>query len=289
MKKELINKYRDYLIQWLRDWFENNGKDCNAIIGISGGKDSTCVSALCVAALGADRVIGVLMPNGEQNDIEDSYAVCRHLGIRAVEINIGGAYQNLLGQFGYQNIWASDQTKVNLAPRLRMSTLYAVSQSLNGRVIGTSNLDETMLGFFTRWGDGVSDCEPIIKLHANEVVELGLSLGVPEYLMKKAPSDGLTGSTDEQAFGFTYQEFQDFYEKMHGNVVNPVLNFEPTEKEQKMLDMCKKSDFKRKPIPEPDKYLCYYDDITVNDPCSDCINTRGCITCTDYDQYIKGV
>lgn len=246
-------KYKDYLVDWLKTWFETNGRDSKACVAISGGKDSTAVAALCVEALGKDRVIGVLMPNGEQNDINDSYAVCRHLGIRFLEMNIGAAYNAVLTQFDCNDVTASEQTKVNLPARLRMSTLYAVAQSLNGRVVGTSNLDETLLGFFTRWGDGVSDCEPIIKLHANEVVELGLILGVPEYLMRKTPSDGLGTiiKSDEEKFGFTYAEFQDFYEKHNGQMGWRGPDEVLTEKEEKMYTMYIKSTFKRRPIPAP--------------------------------------
>jgi NAD+ synthase len=286
MKNTKIEKYKVYLVSWLRDWFETNGKDCNAIVGISGGKDSTVVAALCVEALGKDRVIGVLMPNGEQNDITDSYAVCRHLGIKYIEVNMQMAYSNIIMQMQSQGIKASEQTKINLGPRLRMSTLYAVSQSVNGRVIGTSNLDEYLLGFCTRWGDSVADVEPIINMHVSEVIELGLALGLPEYLVKKTPSDGLTGSSDEEKFGFTYKEFEEFYNKTYGNLYPPHL-YELNEKQEKMVSMFLKSGFKRKEIPHPSDYPCFYE-YTDALSCSTCTNSKGCITCTDGDQYTGG-
>lgn len=257
--KTKIEKYKEYLIQWLRNWHKENGNGGCLVIGISGGKDSSVVAALCVEALGKERVLGVLMPNGTQSDIDDSYAVCKHLGIDYVRININTAYNAILDGLVYNGIEASNQTKVNLGPRLRMSTLYAVAQSVNGRVVGTSNLDETLLGFFTRWGDGVSDVEPIIKMHVSEVVELGLALGLPEYLVKKTPSDGLTGVSDETSFGFTYNEFETFFNERNGRLDNTLPAEQYYGNEQKMLNMFNKSEFKRKPIPEPEYYPTYFD------------------------------
>jgi len=208
-----IKKYKDELIQWLKDWFAVNGPDCNACVGISGGKDSSTVAALCVEALGKDRVVGVLMPNGVQKDITDSFAVCDFLGIEKHVVNIEESYNAIIRNLEESGIEVSEQTKVNLAPRLRMSTLYAVSQSRNGRVVGTGNASEALCGYYTRYGDGAYDVNPIAELTMEEVVELGLELGLPEYLVKKAPSDGLTGKTDDECFkerGYSYAEIHDF-------------------------------------------------------------------------------
>lgn len=254
-----IERYKAYLIDWLYDWFKKNGDGCKAVVGVSGGKDSSVIAALCVEALGKDRVLGVLMPNGIQSDIDDSYALCEHLGIEYVRVNINTAYSSILVGLDYNGITASTQTKVNLGPRLRMTTLYAVAQSVNGRVVGTSNLDETMLGWCTRFGDNAADVEPIIKMHVDEVVELGLALGLPENLVKKAPADGLTAKTDEDNFGFTYAEFKEFFEKNSG-ISTTIDKQGLTEKEQKMLGMFEKSEFKRKPIPEPKWYPCVFED-----------------------------
>ena len=151
-------KIKDECVQWIRDWFEENGKGCSAVLGISGGKDSSIAAALCVEALGRERVIGVTMPNGVQPDIDDSFKLINHLGIRHYNVNIGSAFEALMkeveAQLGHE---ASAQTRINMAPRLRMTTLYAISQSNNGRVVNTC-----------------------------------------------APSDGLTGLTDEDNLGFTY-------------------------------------------------------------------------------------
>ena len=200
-------KTRDNLVQWIKDWFEKNGPTSKAVIGISGGKDSTIVAALCARALGTDRVLGVLMPNGTQADIQDSYTVCEKLGIASIVVNIqdayAGVYNSVLNALNYPAL--SEQTTINIAPRLRMTTLYAVSQTVGGRVINTSNLSECLTGYFTRWGDECGDMKPLINLTKNEVVAIGLTMDeIPRDLVEKAPSDGLTGKTDEDKIGFSY-------------------------------------------------------------------------------------
>ena len=192
------------LIQWIRDWFEQNGYGCNAVIGISGGKDSSVCAAICVKALGKDRVIGVLMPNGTQSDIADSRQLVEHLGIRSVTVNIAGAVDAIHAQLRAAQIDATAQTEINLPPRIRMSVLYAVSQSMNGRVINTCNLSEDWVGYSTRYGDSAGDVSLLGKLTVQEVKALGRELGLPKNLVEKTPSDGLCGSTDEQKLGFSY-------------------------------------------------------------------------------------
>ena len=181
-----VKKTKDACVRWIRDWFEENGPGCNAVIGISGGKDSSVVAGLCVEALGVDRVIGVTMPNGVQPDIDDSIRLINHLGIKRYDVNIGAAYDALMAEvelkLGHE---ASAQTRINMAPRLRMTALYAVSQSNNGRVANTCNLSEDWVGYSTRYGDAAGDFSPV------ELVE-------------KTPSDGLCGKTDEDNLGFTY-------------------------------------------------------------------------------------
>ena len=192
------------LIQWTRDWFDKNGKGCNAVIGISGGKDSSVCAALCVEVLGKERVIGVLMPNGVQSDIAHSRQLVEYLGIQNVTINIADAVSAVHTQLKEADIEVSEQTKINLPPRIRMSVLYAVSQSMNGRVINTCNLSEDWVGYSTRYGDSAGDVSLLGKLTVQEVKALGHELGLPENLVDKTPSDGLCGSTDEQKLGFTY-------------------------------------------------------------------------------------
>ena len=192
------------LIHWIRAWFSKNGRGCNAVIGISGGKDSSVCAALCTAALGKERVIGVLMPNGTQNDIPDSYQLVGHLGIRSVIINIEGAVNSIRQQLEGSGISPTSQAGINLPPRIRMAALYAVSQSMNGRVINTCNLSEDWVGYSTRYGDSAGDVSPLGKLTVQEVKDIGRHLGLPENLIEKTPSDGLCGSTDEQKLGFSY-------------------------------------------------------------------------------------
>lgn len=198
--KKVLNE----LTVWIRDWFEENGRDCNAIVGISGGKDSSVAAALCVRALGVDRVIGVLMPNGEQSDIAMSRLLVEHLGIRHFVVNIHDGYQGLLGEVRRQLGDVSRDTEINLAPRLRMATLYAVAQSNNGRVANTCNLSEDWVGYSTRYGDSAGDFSPLSMLCVREVKVLGRELGLPECLVEKVPIDGLCGQTDEEKLGFTY-------------------------------------------------------------------------------------
>lgn len=206
-------KVKNDLVEWIRDWFEVNGPECNAVIGISGGKDSSVVAALCVEALGKDRVIGVLMPNGIQLDIDKSHELVNHLDIRHVVVNISSAYHELIesviegtyfNHADFPEFRISNQTKVNLPPRLRMATLYAISQSLNGRVSNNCNLSEEWVGYSTRWGDNVGDFAPLANLTVNEVKAIGYELGLPVSLIEKVPSDGLCGKTDEDNLGFSY-------------------------------------------------------------------------------------
>lgn len=190
-------------VDWIRDFFEKNGKDCNAVVGISGGKDSSIVAALCVEALGKDRVIGVLMPNGEQSDISYSYFLCGNLGIKFVTVPIEDAVNGVLNVLK-MNVDISDQTIINLPARIRMSTLYAVSQSMNGRVANTCNLSEDWVGYSTRYGDAAGDFSPLSNLTVTEIKQIGRVLGLPDELINKVPTDGLCGKTDEDNLGFTY-------------------------------------------------------------------------------------
>ena len=197
-------KITEAAVAFVRDWFAENGKDAKAVIGISGGKDSSVAAALCVEALGKDRVIGVLMPNGVQSDIDMSRLLVSHLGIRSVTVNIGGAFDSLTSEIEGALGEFSVQSRNNLPPRLRMSTVYAVSQSLNGRVVNTCNLSEDYVGYSTRYGDSVGDFSPLSRLTVQEVKAIGRVLGLPRELVDKVPTDGLCGKTDEDNLGFTY-------------------------------------------------------------------------------------
>ena len=209
-------RLKDECINWIRKWFDENGKGCNAIIGISGGKDSMIVGKLCVEALGADRVIGVMMPNGVQKDISDSIKVCEILGIKNYTVNIENSVNSILKQMEESGIEITEQTKTNLPARIRMSTLYAISQSNNGRVSNNCNRSENYISYETKFGDGAGDFAPIANLTVKELLEIGDCLGLPYDLVHKTPIDGLNtnpdGSyvTDEQGLGFSYEELDNY-------------------------------------------------------------------------------
>lgn len=200
-------KIKDGCVDWIRSFFQENGPDCNAVVGISGGKDSSVVAALCVEALGKERVLGVLMPCGEQHDIDMAYKLVKHLGIRHYEVNIKEAAEALKASIPFE---LSRQSLVNLLPRIRMTTLYAVSQSFNGRVANTCNLSEDWVGYSTRYGDAAGDFSPLCNLTVQEVKEVGRALGLPSDLVDKVPIDGLCGKTDEDNLGFTYAELDHY-------------------------------------------------------------------------------
>ena len=198
-------KVKEACLEWIRAFFRENGPGCNAVVGISGGKDSSVVAALCAEALGRDRVIGVLMPQGEQPDIHMSRLLVEHLGIRSMEVDIGPAVDALLAALP-EELEVSRQTRINVPPRVRMATLYAIGQSCNGRVANTCNLSEDYVGYSTRYGDAAGDFSPLSRLTVTEVKALGRALGLPEVLVEKVPTDGLSGKTDEENLGFSYAE-----------------------------------------------------------------------------------
>ena len=203
-------KTKDEIITWIQNYFRKNGPDCNAVVGISGGKDSSIVAALCCEALGNGRVIGVLMPQGVQDDIDVARDLVKHLGIKSFEINIAETVNTLLAKGRIAGLCDSKQARVNLPARIRMATLFMVSQSMNGRVANTCNASENFVGWQTVGGDVCVQISPLRKLTVTEVKAVGRELGLPEKFIEKAPADGLTGKTDEDNFGFTY-EFLDKY------------------------------------------------------------------------------
>ena len=233
-------KTKDRCVRWIRRFFEKNGPGCNAVIGISGGKDSSVTAALCVEALGADRVIGVLMPNGEQKDIDMAKLLVNHLGIRHFIVNIKDAVDGVKNSIPFE---LSDQSRINLPPRIRMATLYAVSQSNNGRVANTCNLSEDWVGYSTRYGDSVGDFSPCSHLTVAEVKAIGRVLGLPEVLIEKKPSDGLCGKTDEDNLGFKYATLDKYIRE--GVIDDPVIK-------EKIDAMHKKNLFKLKLMPSFD-------------------------------------
>ncbi len=207
---ENYRKLKDDCVEWIKQFFEKNGKDCQAVIGISGGKDSSVTAALCVEALGRERVLGVLMPDGVQPDIGAAELLVRHLGIKHYTVNIREAVLGVVKNLPFE---LSEQSSINLPPRIRMATLYAVSQSHNGRVANTCNLSEDWVGYSTRYGDGAGDFSPLSHLTVQEVKGIGKVLALPEELVEKTPSDGLSGKSDEDKLGFTYEVLDRYIRK----------------------------------------------------------------------------
>ena len=196
---------KDQCVEWIRNWFEKNGNGCCAVLGMSGGKDSTVAAALCAEALGKDRVVGVAMP-AEGQSLNEADLICDHLGIRYICAPIGDIVK------GFDTVRASvkegfsHQTEQNIPPRVRMAVLYAVSQSLNGRVVNTCNLSEDWVGYATRWGDSVGDFSPLGGMVVQEIKGVGHALGIPARWVDKIPDDGLPHScSDEEKFGFSYE------------------------------------------------------------------------------------
>lgn len=189
----------NYIVDSIRNWFNINGKCCKAVIGISGGKDSTIVAALCAKAIGRENVIGVSMPD-EGQDSKLAKEICAFLGIDFIEVPIWPMVSC------FYNVAKSDQSKMNVPPRIRMTVLYAIAQTYNGRVMNTSNLSEDWIGYSTRWGDSVGDLMVLSNYTATEVKEIGYNLDLPKEWVNKTPDDGLPGSMpDEEKFGFTYK------------------------------------------------------------------------------------
>lgn len=230
---------KDKLVQWLRDYYNNNGKPLNAVVGCSGGKDSTVVLAALVEAIGKDRVYPVLMPNGEQSDIDDSYKVCEHLGLTPHVCNIKEGYDGILKSISTE-FEPSEQAKINLAPVIRMATLKAVSQSINGRFTCNGNMSEAYLGWFTIDGDDRGSVKPLINLTVTEVIAVGKELGLPDWMINKTPSDGLCGKTDEESFGFSYNELDKYIRE--GTIEN-------IEHQEKIECLHNKNLFKLEPMP----------------------------------------
>lgn len=234
-----VKKATNDCVQWIKDFFEQNGKDCMAVVGISGGKDSSVVAALCVEALSKDRVIGVLMPQGEQSDIEYSKMLVDFLDITRITCNIEGAVNEVLESFEGV-VSPTPQTTTNLPARIRMATLYAVSQSVNGRVANTCNLSENWVGYATKYGDAAGDFSPLSQLTVTEVKAIGRELGLPSELVDKTPTDGLCGKTDEDNLGFTYAELDAYIRD----------GIEPNEEVKTKIDsMHEKNLFKLQPMP----------------------------------------
>lgn len=204
------DKHIKHIVTWIREYFVNNGPHCKAVIGISGGKDSSVAAALCVEALGAEHVLGVKMPQGNQSDIDMANKLIDHLGIHAIEINIGKTCDELYSVFGGSGIPLLDQVVTNTPARIRMTTLYAVAAVAHGRVVNTCNRSEDYIGYSTKFGDSAGDFSPLQQYTVTEVQQMGKALGLPLELVYKTPDDGMSGKSDEEKLGFTYETLDNF-------------------------------------------------------------------------------
>lgn len=196
-----VEKLTNEVIAWIQDWFNNkSGNAKGVILGISGGKDSSIVAALCAKALGKDKVCGVLMPNGEQRDIDDAIEICKFLGIRYRIVNIASIVEALNNSIRFSPAYYENEemdkffplsahTQTNIPPRVRMTILYAIGQELGYRVVGTGNFSERFIGYFTKWGDGACDFNPVGWLNTEEMIAIGNYLNLPGHLVNKEPTD----------------------------------------------------------------------------------------------------
>lgn len=232
----------DKLVLWLRDYFDNNGNPLNAVIGISGGKDSTVVAAALVKSIGADRVYGILMPNGTQADIDDSYKVCEFLGLKPYICNIENAY-NGIAKTACDYFNGTNQARTNLGPMMRVSMLKFISQCVNGRFTCNANLSERYVGWYTLGGDSTGDVFPLANLTVTEVIAVGKALGLPDWMVEKKPADGLCGKTDEDKFGFSYAVLDHYIR---------TGECDDTEVKTKIDERHKNNLFKLQPMPEFD-------------------------------------
>lgn len=217
--KQTVNE----LIEWIREYFKENGSpNTKAVVGISGGKDSSVVATLCVKALGKERVLGVTMPQHKQSDIDYSYKLINHLGIESISVNIGDTVDALLDEIG-DSVHVSEQAIINTPARIRMTTLYAISACVGGRVANTCNLSEDYVGYATKFGDGAGDFSPLAELTVSQVIAIGEELGLPDELIHKTPIDGLCGKTDEENLGFTYATLDEYIEGVNSLENQPEL------------------------------------------------------------------
>ena len=233
-----MKNLKNEIVEFIKNYVET-AHSKGIVLGMSGGKDSFIVAALAVVAIGKDNVFGIIMPNGNQKDIDDAIFECEYLKIEYAISNIENLYNETvsLTKSALKTEELSKVTTLNIAPRLRMNLLYSAAATLGYLVANTSNLSEKMVGYSTKWGDSVGDFAPLLSLTKTEVQELGMELKLPEELVYKKPADGLTGSTDEEVLGFTYAELDDY-----------IRNGIRTENFEKILKMHKSSSHKRNPI-----------------------------------------
>ena len=206
LEKEKLFKEAENAIKWIKEYVEKIGAK-GVVVGNSGGKDSATVIAMATKALGKERIVTVAMPcNSIASDLEDAKLVAQKFEVPFVEVDLSNTYNEL--ENSINNIKLNKEAKINIKPRLRMTTLYAIAQSLGYLVIGTGNLCERMVGYTTKWGDSASDFNPIANFTVEEVLAIGEYLGVPDKIIHKAPNDGLGGKTDEEKWVLLINKLQ---------------------------------------------------------------------------------
>ncbi len=213
LAKERLQKEAENAIEWIKEYVQK-AKAKGVVIGNSGGKDSATVLAMATKAIGKEKVIAVAMPCfSNDNDFEDAKLVVETFGVKSMMIDLSNGYQQMEKEITFQlGQDLSKEATINMKPRLRMTTLYGIAQTLDYLVIGTGNLCEAMVGYTTKWGDNSSDFNPIGNFTVEEVLEIGRMLGVPENILKKAPNDGLGGLTDEEKMGIKYSQIAEMIE-----------------------------------------------------------------------------
>lgn len=213
MREFNVEKQTKQLIEYTREWFNKFGTDSRAVIGISGGKDSSVTAAVLKEAIGAERIRAIIMPNGEMSDLDDAKLLVEHLGLTSEIIPITDYYNAAIATFEKANTFdVTKDLKINLAPRLRMSTLYAVAQGqgVTSFVVNTCNASEDYVGYSTKYGDAAGDVSLLQDFTVTEVLQIGEYLGLPEKLVHKTPSDGLSGMSDEDKLGFKYAQLDEY-------------------------------------------------------------------------------
>lgn len=244
LNEDELKQRMNEAIEWIREYVNNSGAK-GVVVGNSGGKDSATVIAMSAKALGKEKVVAVSMPcNSIISDYDDAKLVADTFGVRFIKNDLTENYTKLeeqlndsIKKLGIDEL--SKEAKVNIKPRLRMVTLYAIAQTLGYLVIGTGNLCEAMVGYTTKWGDSASDFNPIANFTVPEVLEIGKILGVPDKIINKPPNDGLGGQTDEEKLGVKYKQIAEMIETGE------------TEEEAKKIIIKKfnSSKHKRAPIP----------------------------------------
>ncbi len=213
MREFDVEKQTKQLIEYTREWFNKFGENSRAVLGISGGKDSSVTAAILKEALGADRVLGIIMPNGEMSDLDDAKLLVDFLEIPNEIVPITDYYNAAIATFEKaEKCEVTKDLKINLAPRLRMSTLYAFAQGqpVTTFVVNTCNASEDYVGYSTKYGDAAGDVSLLQDFTVTEVLQIGEYLGLPEQLVHKVPSDGLSGMSDEDKLGFKYAQLDEY-------------------------------------------------------------------------------